>query len=122
MEADDGYERTLCQVREVFVFKIPTRSSAAGHRAADWPKDPALKASLKVASKGRVAVITLVDPQNGSIFATCPVTDETAVERTLDSGRYFVLRIQNAQVRVGENVISNVCYICSCFLCVFKHS
>ena len=93
------FERTLCQIREVFVFKIPIRSSAAGHRAADWPKEPAMKASLKVSAKGRLAVVTMTNPQNGDIFATCPVTDDTAVERTLDSGRYFVFRIQNAQGR-----------------------
>lgn len=38
----------------------------------------------------------MVDDKN-VVFASCPVTDEAAVERTLDSGRYFVLRIQNAQ-------------------------
>ena len=81
------------------MFKIPTRSSAAGHRASEWPKEPAMKASLKVASKGKLAVITLVNPQTGQLFATCPISDDTAVERTLDSGRYFVLRIQNEQVR-----------------------
>lgn len=29
----------------------------------------------------------------------CQVTDDSAVERTLDSGRYYVLRITNAQGR-----------------------
>lgn len=29
------------------------------------------------------------------VFATCHVTNDSAVERTLDSGRYFVLRITN---------------------------
>ena len=33
------------------------------------------------------------------IFATCPVHDDTCVEKTTDSGRYFVLKIQNAQGR-----------------------
>jgi hypothetical protein len=42
------------------------------------------------------AIIHLIDDKNVT-FASCPVTDDTAVERTLDSGRYFVLRIQNAQ-------------------------
>jgi ferric-dicitrate binding protein FerR (iron transport regulator) len=41
-------------------------------------------------------VIYLIDDKN-AVFASCPVTDDAAVERTLDSGRYFVLRIQNAQ-------------------------
>lgn len=98
-EGGEDFERTLCQIRECFVFKIPTRSSAAGHRAADWPKEPAMKASLKVASKGKLAIITLANGQTGQIFATCPISDDSAVERTLDSGRYFVLRIKNEQVR-----------------------
>ena len=33
------------------------------------------------------------------MFAVCEVTDDSAVERTLDSGRYFALRITNAQGR-----------------------
>ena len=33
------------------------------------------------------------------MFASCTVTDDSCVERTLDSGRYFVLKIQNAQGR-----------------------
>lgn len=51
---------------------------------------------MKIVAKGKLAVILLVDSENKT-FAVCPVTDDTAVERTLDSGRYFVLRIQNAQ-------------------------
>jgi hypothetical protein len=42
-------------------------------------------------------VITLLDSNTNQIFAACSVTEESSVERTLDSGRYFVLKIQNAQ-------------------------
>lgn len=94
---DEEYERTLCQLPQVHVFKIPVRKSAEGHRASDWPKDPTWTGKLKIVAKGRLAAIMLMDALTNQTFAVCPVSDDTAVERTLDSGRYFVLRIQNAQ-------------------------
>ncbi len=69
-----------------------------GHRASDWPKDPTWTGKVKIVAKGRVAAIILLDDKN-QIFAVCQVTDDSAVERTLDSGRYYVLRITNAQGR-----------------------
>ncbi len=51
---------------------------------------------MRITARGKLATIYLVDDQN-KIFATCPVSDDGAVERCLDSGRYFVIRIQNAQ-------------------------
>jgi hypothetical protein len=88
-------ELTLCQLPSVFVFKIPPRRSAEGHRASDWPKEHSWNGKLKIVAKGRQCAIILQDAKN-QVFAVCPVT-EGAVEKTLDSGRYFVLRIQNAQ-------------------------
>lgn len=88
-------ERILCQLPSVFVFKIPPRRSAEGHRASDWPKDSTWNGKLKIVVKGRQAAIILQDDAN-QVFAVCPVS-EGAVEKTLDSGRYYVLRIQNAQ-------------------------
>ncbi len=45
---------------------------------------------------GNLAVIILLSDDN-KIFAKCPVRDDTYVERTIDSGRYFVLKIENNQ-------------------------
>lgn len=53
---------------------------------------------MKIVAKGKVAAIFLLDDKN-NIFAVCQVTDDAAVERCLDSGRYFVLRITNQQGR-----------------------
>lgn len=97
MTEEDEYERTLLQLPSVHVFKIPMRKSAEGHRASDWPKEPTWTGKLRVIAKGKMAAIILLDAHTNQTFAVCPVSDEAAVERTLDSGRYFVLRIQNAQ-------------------------
>ena len=70
-----------------------------GHRAADWPKEHTWTGKLKISAKGRLAIITLLDSNTNQVFATCNVTDSSCVEKTLDSGRYFVLKIQNAQGR-----------------------
>lgn len=69
-----------------------------GYRASEWPKDPTWQGKLRVVAKGNNLAIFLLD-DNLNVFAVCYVTDESAVERTLDSGRYFVLRITNAQGR-----------------------
>lgn len=69
-----------------------------GHRASDWPKDPTWTGKLKIVAKGNLLAIILMDANN-NVFAVCKVTDDAAVERTLDSGRYFVLRITNEQGR-----------------------
>jgi hypothetical protein len=127
---DDGagaFEQTLCQVRTVHVFKIPTRVTSGGHRAGDW-KDEVWQGSLKVVQKGPDAAVLLVDPKTSAwvgfltyglllkdemdglltvttknivesldaLFAMCPVKDGS-VERCVDSSRYYVLKIQNAQ-------------------------
>jgi len=98
MDQPDQIERTLLQLPQVHVFKIPVRKTADGHRASDWPKDPTWTGKVKIVSVGRIAAIILQDDKNQT-FAVCQVTDDNAVERTLDSGRYFVLRITNAQGR-----------------------
>ena len=53
---------------------------------------------MKIISRGRVCSIILIDNEN-KIFAVCYASEDGAVERTLDSGRYFVLRITNQQGR-----------------------
>lgn len=95
---DDEIERTLCQLPQVHVFRIPAQKSAEGHRASDWPKDPNWSGKLKIVAKGRTAAIILFDDRN-QVFAVCHVTDDSAVQKVLDSGRYFVLRITNQQGR-----------------------
>jgi adaptin ear-binding coat-associated protein 1/2 len=92
----DEVERTLCQLPSVFVYKAPTRTSAEGYRASNFPKDHMWAGKLRIVAKGRQASIILIDANTNAVFATCPY-GEGAVERTVDSGRYFILRIVNAQ-------------------------
>eukprot|EP01035_Chromulina_nebulosa_P030747 gene30747-40895_t len=105
-EEDVDYERTLLQLPQVYVFKIPVRKTADGHRASDWPKDPAWTGKLKIVAKRRLAAIFLLDDKN-QIFAVCHVNDDAAVERVLDSGRYFVLRITNDK---GRHAFIGICF------------
>jgi hypothetical protein len=48
--------------------------------------------------RGDLTVILLLDKNKGSIFAVCPVK-EGAVDRCVDSSRYFVLRVENEKGR-----------------------
>ncbi|XP_046851085.1 adaptin ear-binding coat-associated protein 1-like [Xenia sp. Carnegie-2017] len=92
------YERILCVKNEVFVFRIPPRSTNRGYRAADWKLDqPDWTGRMRVCSKGNELYVKLEDNTNGELFAKCPVDAHPgiAVESVLDSSRYFVLRIQD---------------------------
>ena len=40
-------------IPEVFVYKIPPATSAAGHKAADWSKEHVWAGRLQVASRGK---------------------------------------------------------------------
>lgn len=91
----DEVERTLCQLPSVFIYKVPPRRSAEGYRASEFPPDHIWTGKLKIVAKGRDASVFLID-QDNNIFAHSPVT-EGSIERTIDSGRYFVLKIVNPQ-------------------------
>jgi len=92
---DEQVERTLCQLPSCHIFKIPPQKDAAGHRASDWDSKPMCTTRLRIVARGREANIILIDNEN-KVFARAPV-EPGAVERTVDSGRYFVIRIKNEQ-------------------------
>lgn len=97
LEDPEVIERVRCVINDAHVFKLPPRQSSGGWRGADWDQE-VWQGIVKVVERGNLTVVLLVDRGNGSIFAVCPVKDG-AVDRCVDSSRYFVLRVENANGR-----------------------
>lgn len=98
MQDPEIIERVRTTIPNAHVFKLPPRQSASiGWRGADW-KEKVWQGTVKVVERLDQTAILLVDRTKGSIFAVCPVK-EGAVDRCVDSSRYFVLRIENANGR-----------------------
>lgn len=95
LEDPEVVERVRCSIPEAHIFKLPLRPSAGGWRGADWDKE-VWQGTLKVVERGELTVILLVDAGTGAIFAVCPVK-EGAVDRCVDSSRYFVLKVENGE-------------------------
>lgn len=95
LEDPEVIERVRCNIPEAHVFKLPPRPTAGGWRGAEWDKE-VWQGTLKVVERGDLTVILLVDSNNAKIFAVCPVK-EGAVDRCVDSSRYFVLRVENGE-------------------------
>ncbi|XP_012523317.1 NECAP-like protein CG9132 [Monomorium pharaonis] len=94
----ETYESVLLVKSEVFVFKIPPRSTNRGYRAADWNlQEPSWTGRMRLVSQGDSITIKLEDKITGELFAKCPIEQYPgiAVEPVTDSSRYFVLRIQD---------------------------
>ncbi|PHJ23086.1 adaptin ear-binding coat-associated protein 2 (necap-2) isoform 2 family protein [Cystoisospora suis] len=115
-ENDELLEIIVFKCREVTVYKIPPRS-ARGHKAETW-EDVLWKGKLEIVTKGRdFAAVRLADSNTGEffcvdgqkslssmvwpgkLFAVCPLPRKhaEAVERTADSSRFFVLRLDNGK-------------------------
>lgn len=90
-------ERVRCVIHDAHVFKLPPRQTAGGWRGADWDQE-VWQGTVKVVERGDLTVVLLVDRQTGAIFAVCPVK-EGAIDRCVDSSRYFVVRVENANGR-----------------------
>mmetsp|Transcript_3090 Transcript_3090/g.8501 ORF Transcript_3090/g.8501 Transcript_3090/m.8501 type:complete len:228 (+) Transcript_3090:123-806(+) len=90
-------ERVRCVIKDAHVFKLPPRAQSGGWRGADW-SDEVWQGTVKVVERGEMTLVLLVDRTSGDIFAVCPIKDG-AVDRCVDSSRYFVLRIENENGR-----------------------
>ncbi|CAK1552141.1 unnamed protein product [Leptosia nina] len=94
----DTYESVLLVKNEVFVFKIPPRTTNRGYRAADWNlQEPQWTGRMRLVSKGDELIMKLEDKVSGELFAKCPIDKYpgVALESVTDSSRYFVVRIQD---------------------------
>ncbi|CAH2074188.1 unnamed protein product, partial [Iphiclides podalirius] len=94
----DTYESVLLVKNEVFVFKIPPRTSNRGYRAADWNlQEPQWTGRMRLVAKGEELIMKLEDKTTGELFAKCPIDKYpgVALEAVTDSSRYFVVRIQD---------------------------
>ncbi|KAG7207274.1 hypothetical protein KM043_008947 [Ampulex compressa] len=94
----ESYESVLLVKSEVFVYKIPPRSTNRGYRAADWNlQEASWTGRMRLVSHGDAIAIKLEDKVTGELFAECPIEQYPgiAVEPVTDSSRYFVLRVQN---------------------------
>ena len=101
LEDANVVERVRCVIRDAHVFKLPPRPTAGGWRGADWT-DEVWQGTVKVVErsggKEDATLVLLVDRTTEAMFAVCPIKDG-AVDRCVDSSRYFVLRIENANGR-----------------------
>ncbi|CAF4773948.1 unnamed protein product [Pieris macdunnoughi] len=94
----DTYESVLLVKNEVFVFKIPPKTTNRGYRAADWNlQEPQWTGRMRLVAKGDELVMKLEDKASGELFAKCPIDKYpgVALEAVTDSSRYFVVRIQD---------------------------
>ncbi|XP_074654397.1 adaptin ear-binding coat-associated protein 1-like isoform X2 [Tubulanus polymorphus] len=96
------YESVVCVKNEVFVYRIPPRTTNRGYRASDWSLDqPDWTGRMRVVVKGKDLSIKLEDKASGELFANAPIEEypSTACESVLDSSRYFVIRIKDVSGR-----------------------
>lgn len=101
---DVDYERVLLVKPEVFVYRIPPRTTNRAYRASEWKLDsPDWNGRLRILAKGEKLVIKLEDKNSGELFAACPVDSypSASVENVSDSARYFVINIRDESGRAA---------------------
>jgi len=91
-------ERVRATVKNAHAFKLPScQTSSVGWRGAEW-REKVWQGTVKVVERNDMAVVILEDSTKNNLFAICPVRDG-AIDRCIDSSRYFVLRIENTSGR-----------------------
>mmetsp|Transcript_697 Transcript_697/g.1296 ORF Transcript_697/g.1296 Transcript_697/m.1296 type:complete len:282 (+) Transcript_697:246-1091(+) len=115
-------KQKLLDVKEVFVYRIPTLRSSGGHRAEDWDlSTPLQTCSLTVERRDDTLAISLCSKrpkENGPkgatedvLFALCLVDLDSPkkkvehfVDSVVDSSRYFVVRISDTKTGRHANI------------------
>merc|ERR1712106_566968 len=98
----DDYESVLLCKNEVFIYRIPPRTTNRSYRAADWNlAAPDWTGRMRLVSKKNECVMKLEDKITGELFAKAPVDKYPglAIESVSDSSRYFVIRLQEEDGR-----------------------
>jgi len=99
----DNVEHALSVLQLAHVYRLPPRPSASGWQCQAWPKENHLfSGRVTIVATGSQCTIKLVDRENGSLFAQCPLDNDNpqlSVEPVADSSRYFVLRVSDGSGR-----------------------
>ena len=66
LEQDQPIERTLRTINQCFAFQIPPQTSASGHRAENWPQNPAWIGMLVISICGDTLFLRLKDSNSGT--------------------------------------------------------
>ncbi|ETW04982.1 hypothetical protein H310_04055 [Aphanomyces invadans] len=95
-----GTEQTLFHEKNVWIYKVPLLTGDP--RADQWDVEkPLMTGSLRVVQINDRCFVNLYEP-NQTIFAQCPVEIDSTrplnvfVQDCIDSSRYFVLRVVDA--------------------------
>ncbi|EHA52133.1 hypothetical protein MCOR27_000371 [Pyricularia oryzae] len=103
----EAIQRVLFIAPAVHVYNIPPLASNKGYMAATWTEDPkrhiftarlrAIETAVPQAGgEDKVKTdIVLEDSSTGQLFAAAPYTSAAVVEPTLDSSRFFAVRVQD---------------------------
>ncbi|CAL4069096.1 unnamed protein product [Meganyctiphanes norvegica] len=98
----DDYESILLVKNEVFIYRIPPRTTNRSYRAADWNlAAPDWTGRMRLVSKKNECIMKLEDKITGELFAKSPIDKYPglAIESVSDSSRYFVIRLQEEDGR-----------------------
>ncbi|KAL8918858.1 MAG: hypothetical protein Q9208_007115 [Pyrenodesmia sp. 3 TL-2023] len=112
-DSTDQIQRILFLAPRVHIYTVPPLTSTKGYTTTAWtpfttppPSRAPITTRLRIvetsssstapASASTISTtILLEDPTTAQLFAACPYTSPACVEPTLDSARFFALRVES---------------------------